>query len=519
VNEMPIGFPVYPALASTPQTAFASEQADFHKLAESLPQIVWITDADGKNIFFNQKWVEYTGLPLAESLGDGWNKPFHPDDRQRAWGAWQNAVTNNDTYSLECRLRRADGAYRWWLVRGAPQINESGVIEQWFGTCTDIHDAVLAKAEAEKANRAKTNFLAAASHDLRQPVQSLTLLLSVIERQVTENPKAADLVGMAKSTMESLNGMLSGILEISRLDAGVISPVIACVDVGELIDKLAREYHHRAADCRLELRCAPLSLRVSTDVTLLERMLRNLIENALRYTERGGVLVGVRRRGQRVSIEVIDTGIGIPENRQDEIFEEFRQLGNPARDSRRGLGLGLSIVSRLGTLLDIEVQVKSTVGRGTRFSLLLPLVDDEPVKPLVKLETQDVGGRILIIEDNFNLRQIYEIMLKDWGYETLGAASGEEALKLATAEDWRLDAIVADHRLGCGLTGDAAATEIARHACRSFPTMLLTGDTDRRRLIEAAAGGFILLHKPVEADDLRRALGSLLRGDGGASSR
>jgi DNA-binding response OmpR family regulator len=165
------------------------------------------------------------------------------------------------------------------------------------------------------------------------------------------------------------------------------------------------------------------------------------------------------------------------------------------------------------------VQVKSTVGRGTRFSLLLPLVDAEPVKPLVKLEPEDVGGGILVIEDNLSLRQIYEIMLKDWGYETLGAASGEEALELAISEDWRLDAIIADHRLGCGLTGDAAATEIARRAGRSFPTMLITGDTDRRRLVEATAGGFMMLHKPVEADDLRRVLGSLLRRDGGVSTR
>jgi len=147
------------------------------------------------------------------------------------------------------------------------------------------------------------------------------------------------------------------------------------------------------------------------------------------------------------------------------------------------------------------------------------LVDHEPVKPPIKLEQEDVGGRILVIEDNFSLRQIYKIMLQDWGYETLGAASGEEALELGTAEDWRFDAIVTDHRLGSGLTGATAATEIARRAGRSFPTMLLTGDTDRRRLIEASTGGFMMLYKPVEADDLRRARGSLLQENGGASKR
>lgn len=123
--------------------------ADFHVLAESLPQIVWITDANGRNIFFNQKWVEYTGLTLEESHGDGWNKPFHPDCRQRAWEAWQNAVANTSEYALQCRLRRADGAYRWWLIRGAPQLDGSGSIARWFGACTDIHDLKVANADAE----------------------------------------------------------------------------------------------------------------------------------------------------------------------------------------------------------------------------------------------------------------------------------------------------------------------------------------------------------------------------------
>ena len=372
---------------------------------------------------------------------------------------------------------------------------------------------VLAKAEAERANIAKSKFLAAASHDLRQPVQSLTLLLSAIERYVKDNPKAANLVSMANASMASLNGMLTGILDISRLDAGVITPYIASVDLGALIDRMAREYAPRAVQVGLVLRHVPRVVLARTDVALLERILRNLIENALRYTSKGGILIGVRPRGESVRIDVIDTGIGIPASQQKEIFEEFWQLNNPARDSNKGLGLGLAIVSRLSRLIGAEIEVASRVDHGTRFSLLFPLEKFAPAPVRAAPAVEDAGGRILIIEDNAGIRQIYEIMLEDWGYETLSAASGEEALDRAAQEKWRFDAIIADHRLGAGLTGNDAATEIARRAGRSFPTMLVTGDTGKERLAEVSSSGFALLHKPVDADNLRRTLASLLRGE------
>ena len=503
-------------------------EGEFRLLAEAMPQIVWATRADGWNIFFNQQWVEYTGLTLEESYGHGWNKPFHPDDQQRAWDTWQEAVKHNKTYSLECRLRRADGEYRWWLVRGVPLSDENGKIVKWFGTCTDIHELIwrkqvesdlrAAKAKADRGSLAKSKFLAAASHDLRQPVQSLTLLLSALERQVADKPKAANLVSMANASMASLNGMLTAILDISRLDAGVIAPAFASVDLGEVVDRLASEYAPRAAADGLALRQvarkAPPALRARTDVALLERILRNLIENALRYTSKGGVLIGVRQRGERVRLDVIDTGVGIAAEHQTEIFEEFRQLNNPARDSSKGLGLGLAIVSRLAHLIGAEVQVASRVGHGTRFSLLLPIERSAPSPVLAASAIEDAGGRILIIEDNSGIRQAYEIMLEDWGYETLSAASGEEALDRAAQVKWEFDAIIADHRLGPGVTGNAAATEIARRAGRIYPTMLVTGDTAEERLTEVSASGFALLHKPVDAEDLRRTLASLLRGGG-----
>jgi PAS domain S-box-containing protein len=370
----------------------------------------------------------------------------------------------------------------------------------------------VAKAEAERANLAKSKFLAAASHDLRQPVQSLIMLMAVIKRQVADRPKVAQAAQMATESIKSLNEMLTGFLDISRLDAGVVQPVIASVDVSAMASRLAREYQPRAAAEGLALRFRPRDFHARTDAALLERILRNLLENALRYTARGGVLIGLRQRGDRVRLDVIDTGIGIPLDKQAEIFEEFRQLGNPARDSSLGQGLGLAIVARLAKLLKAEVQVNSRPGRGARFSLLLPQVHAAPVAVLSRPAVDHPGGRILVIEDNAAVRQAYEAMLGFSGYEIVSAETGEEALELAAREGWRFDAILADHRLGAGLNGTAAAKEISLRAGRAIPTMVVTGDTAREPLTEISASGFAMLHKPVDADKLCATLASLLSG-------
>jgi signal transduction histidine kinase/ActR/RegA family two-component response regulator len=372
-----------------------------------------------------------------------------------------------------------------------------------------------AKAEAERANLAKSKFLASASHDLRQPVQSLMMLMAAIKRQIADRPKVSAAVQMAESSIKSLNQMLTGFLDISRLDAGVIQPVMASVDVGETVIRLAGEYGPRAEAGGLALRCRPRDFHARTDSSLLERILRNLLENALRYTAKGGVLIALRPRGDRVRLDVIDTGIGIPDDKRVEIFEEFRQLDNPGRDANRGLGLGLAIVLRLAPLLGAEVEVNSRLGRGSRFSLLLPRERAAPVAVEARPAVDNPGGRILVIEDNATVRQAYEMMLAASGYEVLSAETGEEALALAAQEGWRFDAVLADHRLGAGLTGTAAAKEIRRQAGRAIPTMIVTGDTARERLTEVSASGFAMLHKPVGADELCGKLASILTSAAG----
>jgi PAS domain S-box-containing protein len=367
-----------------------------------------------------------------------------------------------------------------------------------------------AKAEAERANLAKSKFLAAASHDLRQPTQAMTLMMGVIKREVSDKPKVAAIVDTVLTSIKSLNTMLSGILDISRLDAGVIQPEIVRVDLDEIVSRLAHEYRPRATKQGLFLRCRLRGLYARTDAALLERILRNLIENALSYTAVGGVLIGFRQRGDKIRLDVIDTGIGIPDDKLTEIFEEFRQLNNPARASSRGFGLGLSIVARLAGLLGIEVQVRSRLGRGTRFSLLLPLDQTAEVAIEPTAPRANPGGRILVIEDDEAVRESYEMLLAYLGYEVVSAATGEKALMIGEREDWRFDAILADHRLGDGLTGTATAAEICIRAGRAIPTMIVTGDTAKERLTEVSASGFVVLHKPVEEEVLVETLATLV---------
>lgn len=372
-----------------------------------------------------------------------------------------------------------------------------------------------AKIESDRASLAKSKFLAAASHDLRQPVQSLVLFLSVLKAQAN-TPVVAKAASAMEGALDGLNGLLNSILDISRIDAGVVAPQMHVVDIGGLVHRLGTEYAPLCGQKGLRLRCrSKLGLHARTDAALLERIIRNLVENAIRYTDHGGLLIGTRRRGDSLRIDIVDTGIGIPADKLPNIYEEFYQVANPARDSRQGLGLGLSIVSRLARLIGAEVLVRSNQGRGTCFSVLLPreAASLEMSRPSAVAEVV-TGQRIMVIEDNPTVRMGLQLMLESWNCEVVSAETGEQALEAGERDGWRFDAVIADYRLGPGLTGTDTAAEFRRRSGQPIPALIVTGDTAPERIEEVHASGFEMVHKPVTPDELARRMAQLLRGGG-----
>lgn len=299
------------------------------------------------------------------------------EDRPVVEAKLQHPV-GGDVIRAEFRIRHPLAGRRWLLVVGRAIYAEDQKLLRVVGLSIDIterHEAeeatLKAKHDAERANQAKSKFLASASHDLRQPVQSLMLFSSLLSDQL-RGRQAAKTVGHVEKATLALKALLDSILDISRLEAGIIIPSPCAIGGGPFLDLLAEEYRLVAAQKGVELRLVRTGLWLRSDPTLLERILRNLIDNAIKYTPSGRILIGCRRQGAAVRIEIWDTGIGIADDQKDSVFQEFHQIDNPERDRTKGLGLGLAIVDRLARLLGHELRLRSALGRGSCFSVAVP---------------------------------------------------------------------------------------------------------------------------------------------------
>ncbi len=363
-----------------------------------------------------------------------------------------------------------------------------------------------ARDRADQASRAKSQFFAAASHDLRQPLHAMGLFAAALSAKARE-PDVANLVTSISSSVEALEGLFNELLDISKIDSGKVKPEITDVSVTALFDRLRMDFEPEAFDRGLSFRMPSRSAWVRSDPVLLERILRNLISNAMRYTRTGGVLVSTRLRKGKLRFEVWDTGMGIAPDDQARIFEEFVQLANAERDRRKGLGLGLSIVQRLAALLGHPVSLSSRPGRGTVFRVDVPMGRAPVVRVAaarVERSQADLGGRcILVIDDEASIVDGMSALLGSWGAEALIAGTAAEAMAQVTARDAPPDLIIADYQLRDGEIGPEVVTAVRRHFGIEIPAILVTGSATPERLEEARDLGHHLLLKPVMPAKLR----------------
>jgi two-component system CheB/CheR fusion protein len=424
---------------------------------------------------------------------------------------------------LEREVEAKSGA--WYMRRILPYHTQDSGVEGVVITYVDVTarryaaDALeAAKRQAELATVAKSRFLAAASHDLRQPLQTLALVHGLLEK-ATEGEKAQRLVARLDKTLSAMTGMLDTLLDVNQIDAGVVRPEIVSFPVNELLGRLQGEFSYQAAANGIALRMVPCSLSVNSDPRLLEQMIRNLLSNALKYTKKGKVLIGCRRRHGMLSIEVWDTGIGIPEADKQAIFEEYHQLDNAARQRSRGLGLGLSIVQRLGELLGHRVNVRSRLGKGSVFAIEVACLPDGTTPRIEhrRLGTDDGEaegvrrtGEILVVEDDPDVCGLLELLLKDEGHHVATAFDGTAALEWMVRGTVRPDLILADYNLPNGMTGLQVATKLRETGHREIPVVILNADISTEVLRDISAFNCVQLNKPVKVTELRRAIQSLL---------
>jgi two-component system CheB/CheR fusion protein len=423
---------------------------------------------------------------------------------------------------IEREIEARSGA--WYIRRMLPYRTLENGIEGVVITFTDVTERKeiakaleAAKEQAERANLAKSRFLAAASHDLRQPLQTLALLQGLLAKKA-EDDATRKLVALQEQTLGAMSGMLNTLLDINQIDAGIVLPHIVRFSIAHKLNRLRDEFTYHAQAKGLELRVVPSTVWIRSDRRLLEQMIRNLLSNAMKYTKSGTVLLGCRRRDGILSIEVWDTGIGIPEDHLQAIFEEFHQIDNAARDRSRGLGLGLSIVQRLGHLLGHEVFVRSQPGKGSVFSIEVKRAEGETATPpqlhqdSVDDEIEGVhrGGTILVVEDDLELRELLALALKDDGHQLLAVPSGAAALEEVERGAIRPDLILADYSLPGGMNGLQLTGKIRDRLRRRIPVIILSGDISTGAVRETPFQNCVQLTKPVNLKELTREIQRLL---------
>jgi PAS domain S-box-containing protein len=422
---------------------------------------------------------------------------------------WSGTEVANDKEALErvvaadvLKHQRADGTRTEhrvnddvWIVNRDFRTRDGAVLH----IASDLSALMRAKEAAEQANLAKSRFLAAASHDLRQPLQTIALLQGVLQNSA-HDPQAKDIIDKLGVSIDSMSYMLNSLLELNQLEAGVVTPDIKNFRIGDLLEKICAELRLHAELKHLDLRHIRCRAMVRSDPSLLEQIIRNLLSNAIKYTNQGKILVGCRRHGETLRIEVLDTGIGIAEDQIKAIFEEFRQIDNPARDRRKGLGLGLSIAQRLAILLAHKIDVHAIPQRGSAFSIEVPLgepPDTAPAHASDSLQSAE-ALKILLVEDDPGIRWSLQTLLELLGHTVVATENAEGALARLREPEWRPHVIVSDFNLSGGTNGLELVKRIRSELGTTIRAVLLTGDVYLTPDTMISIPDCVILKKPAE---------------------
>ncbi|TWF48087.1 CheR family methyltransferase [Neorhizobium alkalisoli] len=412
---------------------------------------------------------------------------------------------------------------RWYIRRIKPFRTEQGSTEGVVITFIDMsaqrqisEDRETAKKSAEHATEAKSHFLAAASHDLRQPLQTLKLLQGLLEKSV-EDGQSRIFVKRMGETLASMSGILNTVLDINQIEAGMVQVKSESFSIDAILVRLLEEFSYQASAKGLDLRVLRSGLAVHTDPRLLEQIVRNLLSNALKYTPTGKILLGCRRRGGKLRIEVWDTGIGIPENQIADVFKEYHRLDVPPGSGGQGLGLGLSIVKRLSDLLDLNVSVRSQARKGSVFSIDIERAVAGEALVTVPAPSRQVdnsndvpAASILVIEDEDGMRELLRIGLEQIGHIVVATGSAVGAIEIIRDANFVPDVILADYNLSQGLSGLETIEEIRGIVGRQIPALILTGDISSNALRKYAQKKIPHINKPAKLREVIGAIHDLL---------
>ena len=505
-------------VASTIREVNAGDESEayFRTMLETAPDAMIIVDERGRIAIVNRQAEDMFGYTRAELLGHEVEmllpESIRHDHLQHRSGYVANPELRPMGPGLDLFGRRKDGSKFPVEISLSPVKTSSGMFVS--SVIRDVtqrrrmeQEIIAARQAAERAQKANTAFLAAASHDLRQPVQALSLLNGALRRTVKDE-RAREMIDSQEHSLTAMTNLLNSLLDISRLDAGAVTPEIEEFPMQRLIDRLSAEFGRQASHKGLEFSAEPCAITVRSDPNLLSEIIQNLVSNAIRYTDNGSVEMVCDCGGDVCRLEVIDTGIGIEEDQLEDIFKEFHQTKTPG-SSTEGFGLGLAIVRRLADLLDHDIAVESEPGQGSKFRVSVPIAaaPQHAHGEDIKVSAAESGGvgTVILIEDDVNVANAWGLLLEAEGYRVATAKSAPEADAIIEHLDTVPSLLISDFHLLDGSTGVEAVTGIRKHYGVNIPAFIVSGDTSKVVKEARPVDNCTLMSKPVNTSRLLAA--------------